>query len=89
MAAETKQAAETTAEAVKAEMVEKAPAKTNLKNLVAVIPVKDHAAATAWYKKWIGRDADAAPAEGVAEWKLAGDGWLQVALDPENAGNTT
>jgi hypothetical protein len=27
--------------------------------------------------------------DGVAEWKLSGSGWLQVAHDPEHAGSTT
>jgi predicted enzyme related to lactoylglutathione lyase len=62
---------------------------TNLNSVIAVVPVKDHAAATAWYGSWIGRDADVIPMDGVAEWNLAANGWLQVALDPNHAGSST
>ncbi|MFC3448313.1 hypothetical protein [Amycolatopsis speibonae] len=41
------------------------------KNVLAVLPVSDHAAAVAWYKQWIGRGPDVEPTEGVAEWPLA------------------
>lgn len=68
---------------------ERVPVGTNFKSVIAVIPVKDHVAAVAWYGSWIGRDADVVPMDGVAEWNLAGGGWLQVALDPEHAGSTT
>ena len=57
--------------------------------LVAVMPVKDHAASVAWYSKWLGRGPDVVPSEGVAEWNLADAGWLQVGLDPEKAGQTS
>lgn len=68
---------------------EAAQPKSNFVNVVAVVPVKDHAVALAWYRRWIGRDADVVPMEGVAEWQIAGSGWLQVALDPEHAGGTS
>ena len=64
-------------------------ATTNLTSVVSVVPVADHAAATAWYARWIGRDADLVPMDGPAEWQLARGGWLQVALDPDHAGETT
>ena len=57
--------------------------------VVAVLPVKDHAASVAWYARWLGRNPDVVPMEGVAEWNLAQAGWLQVALDPVNAGRTS
>lgn len=72
-----------------ASSVQALPGNQNLTSIVAVIPVKDHAAAVAWYSKWIGRKADLTPVEGVAEWNLAGGGWLQVALDPEHAGGSS
>lgn len=62
---------------------------SNLASVVAVVPVKDHEAAMAWYRSWIGREADLVPTDGVAEWNLAGNGWLQVSLDPDHAGGTT
>ena len=58
-------------------------------SVLAVVPVRDHARAVAWYGRWIGRAADVAPADGVAEWQLANGGWLQVGLNPEDAGHTT
>jgi len=81
VAVETPEASATTPDA-------KQPA-TNFSNVIAVVPVKDHAAATAWYESWIGRIADVVPMDGVAEWQIAGNGWIQVALDPEHAGSTT
>ncbi len=59
-----------------------------VKNVVAVLPVADHAAAVAWYKQWIGRDPDVEPVEGVAEWQLAENALIQVSHDPETAGGT-
>ena len=61
----------------------------SFKNVNAVLPVADHAAAVAWYKQWIGRDPDLQPMEGVAEWQLADNAWIQVAHDPEAAGKTS
>lgn len=60
-----------------------------LTSVVSVLSVRDHAAATAWYRSWIGREADVVPVEGVAEWQLTAGGWIQVALDPERAGGST
>lgn len=59
------------------------------KNVNAVLPVSDHASAVAWYKKWIGRAPDVEPMEGVAEWQLADNAWIQVAQAPETAGMTS
>jgi hypothetical protein len=61
----------------------------SFKNVNAILPVSDHAAAVAWYKLWIGRGPDVEPMEGVAEWQLADNAWIQVALDPESAGKTS
>lgn len=58
-------------------------------SVTTVLPVTDHEIAVAWYEKWIGRAPDVTPAEGVAEWQLAGNAWIQVAVDPEPAGRTT
>ncbi|QOC91740.1 VOC family protein [Micromonospora craniellae] len=60
----------------------------NLKSVTAVLPVTDHAAAVAWHKQWIGRDPDVEPQEGVAEWQIADNAWIQVSLDPETSGKT-
>lgn len=62
---------------------------TNINNVIAVVPVRDQARAIAWYKNLLGRGADIVPVEGVAEWQLAENAWIQVTSDPERAGNTT
>jgi len=61
----------------------------NLASVVAVLPVTDHGEAVKWYQNWIGRAPDVEPMEGIAEWQLAGNAWIQVAVDPESAGRTT
>jgi hypothetical protein len=66
--------------------------ESNLKSVVGVLPVVDHAAAVSWYQKWVGRAPDVEPMEGVAEWQLAENAWIQViqvSADPEPAGKTT
>ncbi|WP_154794088.1 VOC family protein [Occultella kanbiaonis] len=60
-----------------------------LTSVISVLPVTDHAAATAWYGRWIGRGPDVEPMEGIAEWQLAENAWIQVSADPESAGRTT
>ncbi len=61
----------------------------NINSVIAVVPVKDQDTAVGWYKKLLGRDADIVPTDGVAEWQLAENAWLQVTADPERAGSTT
>jgi len=61
----------------------------NINSVIAVVPVKDYDKAIKWYKKLLGRDADIVPVEGVAEWQLAENAWLQVTIDQERAGGTT
>ncbi|MDQ8182851.1 VOC family protein [Pelagicoccus sp. SDUM812005] len=61
----------------------------NLKNVISVIPVTNYDSAVNWYKKLIGRDADVVPTEGVSEWQLAANAWLQIGIDPDNSGKTT
>jgi predicted enzyme related to lactoylglutathione lyase len=63
--------------------------RSNLASVVGVLPVIDHAEAVKWYQKWIGRAPDVEPTEGVAEWQLAPNAWIQVSADPESAGRTT
>ena len=63
--------------------------ESNLASVVAVLPVTDYAKAVMWYQKWIGRAPDVEPMEGIAEWQLAENAWIQVTVDPESAGRTT
>jgi hypothetical protein len=60
-----------------------------LDSVIAVVPVTNHATAVAWYTALLGRDADVAPTEDVAEWELAPGAWLQVTTEPQRAGGTT
>lgn len=62
---------------------------SNLTSVVAVLPVDHHATAVTWYRRWLGRGPDVEPMEGVAEWQLAENAWIQVSADPEAAGRTT
>jgi hypothetical protein len=39
--------------------------------------------------EWIGRAPDVEPMEGVAEWQLVENAWIQVSVDPESAGHST
>jgi predicted enzyme related to lactoylglutathione lyase len=61
----------------------------NINSVISVIPVKDFEKAFEWYKKLFGRDPDIVPMEGIAEWQLVENAWIQVSIDPERAGNTT
>ena len=50
-------------------------------NALAGIMVSDLTAAEAWYEQLLSLPADARPMEGLAEWKLADGGWIQVFQD--------
>ena len=63
--------------------------ESNLASVVGVLPVTDHAEAVSWYQKWIGRAPDVEPMEGIAEWQLAENAWIQVTVDPGSAGRST
>jgi predicted enzyme related to lactoylglutathione lyase len=63
--------------------------RSNLTSVVGVLPVTDHAEAVKWYRAWIGRAPDVEPMEGIAEWQLADNAWIQVAVDPASSGRTT
>ncbi|MEO1063307.1 MAG: VOC family protein [Actinomycetota bacterium] len=56
---------------------------SNLNSVVAILPAADHPTAVAWYQRWIGREPDVAPTEGVAEWQLAEAAWIQVTVPDE------
>lgn len=58
-------------------------------NVYANVPVADHVAATAWYARLFGREADSWPMDGLAEWDITATGSLQVSEDAEQAGTAT
>lgn len=64
-------------------------AESNILNVVAVLPVKEQKKAVDWYTKLLGRKPDVVPVDEVAEWMLAENAWIQVTVDPEQAGNAT
>ncbi|MFW2374817.1 MAG: VOC family protein [Gammaproteobacteria bacterium] len=61
----------------------------NINSVIAVVPVRDHDKAITWYEKLLGRKADVVPVEGVAEWQLAENAWIQISIDLERAGVTS
>ena len=58
-------------------------------NALAGIMVSDLPTAEAWYEQVLARPADSRPMEGLAEWKLANGGWIQVFEDRERAGSSS
>jgi catechol 2,3-dioxygenase-like lactoylglutathione lyase family enzyme len=58
-----------------------------INNALASVAVKDLEAAVQWYEKVLGRGPDSKPMPGLAEWRFAGGGWLQVYALPERAGS--
>jgi hypothetical protein len=49
-----------------------------IKNVLAFTAVRDIDEAVRFYRMLLGREPDARPMEGLAEWKFEGGGWLQV-----------
>jgi hypothetical protein len=60
-----------------------------IRAVLGQIAVRDLGSALAWYARYFGRQADAQPMEGLAEWHLVGGGGVQVFQEPDNAGHTT
>ena len=58
-------------------------------NALAGVMVSDLATTAAWYEQLLSRPADARPMEGLAEWKLADGGWIQVFQNTERAGSSS
>lgn len=56
--------------------------------VLAVAPVGDLDAATAWYERLFGRPADARPMASLADWHVTDSGWVQVFHDAGHAGST-
>ncbi|MQA05128.1 MAG: VOC family protein [Streptosporangiales bacterium] len=60
----------------------------SITKVLAVVPVRDLATATAWYERLLGRPADARPMPSLADWHVADTAWVQVFHDPQRAGQT-
>ncbi|MCP5015116.1 MAG: VOC family protein [Ketobacter sp.] len=56
---------------------------SNFSSVISVLHVDDFAVAAGWYSKWLGRKPDVTPREGIAEWKLAENAWIQVSVAPD------
>jgi hypothetical protein len=57
-----------------------------INNALAGIAVNDVAAAVTWYKQLLSRPPDSRPMDGLAEWRFAKGGWLQVFQDRDRTG---
>ncbi|WP_127956647.1 VOC family protein [Serratia microhaemolytica] len=55
----------------------------NFTSVFSVLHVNDFDAAVEWYVKWLGRKPDVTPDEGIAEWQLTENAWIQVSMAPE------
>lgn len=62
---------------------------STINSVIAVIPVKDFNSALDWYIKLFDRNPDVQPMEGIAEWQLVGNAWVQLTVAEECSGNTT
>lgn len=51
--------------------------KARLKSMVTVFQVRDMASSLDWYRKWLG-EPDVLPAEGMAEYQVNENAWLQL-----------
>jgi hypothetical protein len=60
-----------------------------LKNALAFAAVRDIDEAVRFYRMLLGREPDAQPMEGLAEWKFEGGGWLQVNENRQLAGRSS
>lgn len=57
-------------------------------SLISVVHVSDFERALAWYHRWLGQP-DEVPMEGMAEWQVMPNAWLQLdSSAPEKAGQS-
>jgi predicted enzyme related to lactoylglutathione lyase len=60
----------------------------SIEHVLAVVPVADFDAAHEWYERFFGRRADNLPMAGrLVEWRVTGNGWVQVTADAGRAGS--
>ena len=52
----------------------------DIKSIVSVFQVSDIEKSLLWYKKWLG-EPDVVPMEGVAEYELNKETWLQLSYE--------
>ncbi|MCK2244580.1 MULTISPECIES: VOC family protein [unclassified Crossiella] len=61
----------------------------NIDSVLAGVAVADFEAAQSWYSKLFGREPDVVPTEGIAEWQLAPNAWVQLTENPDRAGKSS
>jgi glyoxylase I family protein len=59
--------------------------KVAIDSVLAGITVNDFVSALTWYERLLGRPADAAPMEGLAEWHFSEYGGIQLIHDQDRA----
>ena len=57
-------------------------------SVLAGIAINDFASANTWYERLLGRPADVAPMEGLAEWHFSDYGGIQLIHDENRAGSS-
>lgn len=62
--------------------------KIVMKSLISVFQVSDIDQSLNWYKKWLG-EPDVIPMEGMAEYQIAPNAWLQLSCDESSDKKTS
>ena len=57
--------------------------KIEIKSLVSVFKVSNIEQSVAWYKSWLG-EPDVIPMNGVAEYQLSSNSWLQLSCEEKD-----
>lgn len=58
--------------------------KIEIKSLVSVFKVLNIEQSVAWYTKWLG-EPDVIPMNGVAEYQLSPNSWLQLSYEEKDS----
>ncbi|RVU32730.1 VOC family protein [Neptunomonas marina] len=61
----------------------------NINGVVSIISVQEFDQALNFYTRLFMREPDLIPMEGVAEWQILQEAWVQLAFDSERAGSAT
>ena len=62
--------------------------KIEIKSLVSVFKVSNIEKSIAWYKNWLG-EPDVIPMDGVAEYQLSSNSWLQLSCEEKDSIETS
>lgn len=62
--------------------------KIAMKSLISVFQVSDIDQSLNWYKKWLG-EPDVIPMEGMAEYQITPNAWLQLSCDESSDKKTS